>query len=164
MGVALQDRLGGHAKQRLRLWLRLLTCSSVVERRVAARFREDFDTTLPRFDMLAALERAGPAGLRLGEVSRLLMVTDGNVTGLAKVLRAEGLIETVPTEDRREQRVRLSAAGAARFEAMAAAHETWIEAQFDGLSDAETDQLLTLLDRAKASIQAAETSIGGARP
>lgn len=156
MVAALQDRLGGHAKQRLRLWLRLLTCSSVVERKIAARFREDFDTTLPRFDFLAALDRVGPAGLRLGEVSRLLMVTEGNVTGLAKTLRADGLIETVPTADRREQRVRLSADGAAKFAAMAAAHETWIEGLFDGLSDTESDQLLSLLDRAKASIQASQ--------
>lgn len=156
MDGSLQDRLGGgptHAKQSLRLWLRLLTCSSVIESRIAARFRDEFGTTLPRFDMLSALDRAGPAGLTLGEVSRMLMVTNGNVTGLAGRLRADGLIEPCAAADRRLQRVRLSAEGARRFAVMAQAHEGWIEALFSELTDTETDALMALLDRAKQSLQ-----------
>jgi DNA-binding MarR family transcriptional regulator len=156
MAAVLQDRLGGdpHAKQSLRLWLRLLTCASVVERRLAGRFREAFDSTLPRFDFLAALDRAGEAGLALGEVSRLLMVTNGNVTGLANRLRADGLIEPCESADRRSQRVRLSALGRARFAEMAAAHEGWIDRMFAGLDDAEAAQLMDLLERTKRSLQA----------
>src|SRR5690606_31974672 len=105
----LPDRLGGapDGKRRLRLWLRLLTCATAVEQRLAQRLREDFGATLPRFDFLSALERAGEAGLTLGEVSRRLMVTQGNVTGLTARLKAEGLIEPVESPDRRVQRVRL---------------------------------------------------------
>lgn len=156
MAAVLQDRLGGnpHAKQSLRLWLRLLTCASVVERRLAGRFREAFDSTLPRFDFLAALDRAGEAGLALGEVSRLLMVTNGNVTGLANRLRADGLIEPCESADRRSQRVRLSALGRARFAEMADAHEGWIDRMFAGLDDAEAAQLMDLLERTKRSLQA----------
>ncbi len=151
----LQDRLGGapHARQSLRLWLRLLTCSSTVERRIAARFRDEFDTTLPRFDFMAALERAGSDGLPLGQVSKALMVTNGNVTGLANRLKADGLIEPCEAADRRMQRVRLTPEGAHRFRAMATAHAGWIEAMFSGLNEAETDDLLSLLDRAKRSLQ-----------
>lgn len=152
----LPDRLGGapEGKRRLRLWLRLLTCATAVERRVAQRLREEFDCTLPRFDVLAALDRAGPEGLPLGELSRRLMVSQGNVTGLAARLRAEGLIEPVESADRRVQRVRLSADGAARFAVMAAAHERWIEALFAYLDEAETDRLAALLERVKRSLQA----------
>lgn len=152
----LPDRLGGapDGKRRLRLWLRLLTCATAVEQRVAQRLREEFDSTLPRFDVLAALERAGDDGLSLGEVSRRLMVSQGNVTGLAARLRAEGLIEAARSADRRMQRVRLSAAGRARFAVMAAAHERWIDALFADLDEAETERLAALLDRVKRSLQA----------
>ena len=150
------DRLGGApgAKRSLRLWLRLLTCTSLIEQRVAARFRDEFETTLPRFDFLAALDRAGEAGLPLGEVSRLLMVSNGNVTGLASRLRADGLIEAMPGPDRRVQRMRLSAPGRAAFTRMASAHERWIEALFADLTEAEADDLTRLLERAKRSLHA----------
>jgi DNA-binding MarR family transcriptional regulator len=143
-------------KRPLRLWLRLLTCTSLIERTVSARFRREFDTTLPRFDFLAALDRAGRDGLSLGEVSRALLVTNGAVTGLAGRLRADGLIEACETADRRVQRVRLTEAGAARFAAMAAAHEGWIENLLAGLGAAEIEQLSGLLERAKRSLQTAE--------
>ncbi|HEY0053363.1 MAG TPA: MarR family transcriptional regulator [Caulobacteraceae bacterium] len=153
-GATPPDRLGGApgAKRSLRLWLRLLTCTSLIEQRVAARFRDEFDTTLSRFDFLAALDRAGEGGLPLGEVSRLLLVSNGAVTGLASRLRSDGLIEAMPGPDRRVQRMRLSVAGKGAFARMAAAHERWIEALFADLDPAETDQLMALLDRAKASL------------
>jgi DNA-binding MarR family transcriptional regulator len=149
----LRDRLRGEAagKTALRLELRLLTCAALIERGVSARFREEFDTSLARFDFMAALHRHGT--LTLGEVSRMLLVTNGAVTGLASRLRADGLIEAGEgPADRRTQCVRLSAEGARRFELMAAAHEGWVEALFAGLSPGDKEALLGLLERAKRSL------------
>jgi len=153
----LPDRLGGapDGKRSLRLWLRLLTCSTAIERRVSQRFRDEFDSTLPRFDMLSALDRAGEAGLTMSEAAGMLMVSNGNVTGLATRLKADGLIEPMAETDRRIQRVRLTAVGKARFALMAAAHERWIEALFAELTETEADDLTRLLERAKRSLQAA---------
>jgi DNA-binding MarR family transcriptional regulator len=153
----LPDRLGGapDGKRSLRLWLRLLTCSTAIEQRVSQRLRDEFDSTLPRFDMLSALDRAGADGLTMGEVSRMLMVSNGNVTGLAARLKADGMIERLPGADRRVQRVRLTPLGQARFSEMAAAHEHWIEALFAGLTAGEADDLTRLLERTKRSLQAA---------
>lgn len=151
----MEDKLGGgppDAKQSLRLWLKLLTCAGAIERRVAGRFRDDFDSTLPRFDFLSALDRAGAEGVTMGEVSRMLRVTNGNVTGLAQRLKADGLVETMDGPDRRVQRVRLTPLGRSRFAAMAQAHAGWIESTFSGLDEQETADLLRLLDRAKQSI------------
>ncbi len=150
----LQDKLGGapHAKASVRLELRLLTCTALIERRLGARFREEFDTTLARFDFLAALDRHGE--LSLGHVSRMLMVSNGNVTGLAARLKADGLIEDAGNRgDRRAQYVRLSAEGARRFKTMAKAHEGWVEALFSDMTDQERDALMHLLDRAKESLR-----------
>jgi DNA-binding MarR family transcriptional regulator len=151
------DRLGGapDGKRSLRLWLRLLTCSTAIEQRISTRLRDEFGSTLPRFDMLSALDRAGEAGLTMGEVSRMLMVSNGNVTGLGRRLKADGLIEHLPGADRRVQRVRLTAEGQARFAAMARAHEHWIEGLFAELTDGEAEDLTGLLDRTKRSIQSA---------
>lgn len=155
--IALPDRLGGapDGKRALRLWLRMLTCSSRIERIIAQRLRDEFGSTLPRFDMLAALDRAGDAGLTMGETADMLMVSNGNVTGLATRLKADGLIEPVAAADRRVQRLRLTPLGRTRFAAMAMAHESWIEALFADLGEAEADDLTHLLDRAKRSIQTA---------
>jgi DNA-binding MarR family transcriptional regulator len=152
--AALPDRLGGapDGKRALRLWLRLLTCTTRIEQTIAQRLRDEFGSTLPRFDMLSALDRAGEAGLTMGEAAGMLMVSNGNVTGLVSRLKDDGLIESLPTPDRRVQRVRLTARGRTRFAAMAAAHERWIEAVFADLSDAEADELTRLLERAKRSL------------
>jgi DNA-binding MarR family transcriptional regulator len=152
----LPDRLGGapDSKRALRLWLRMLTCSTAIEQRIAARLRDDFGSTLPRFDLLAALDRAGDAGLTMGEASRMLMVSNGNVTGLAARLKADGLAEVMPGADRRVQRLRLTPDGQARFADMARAHERWIEALFADLAETEIEDLTRLLDRAKRSLQA----------
>lgn len=151
----LPDRLGGapHSKQSLRLWLRLLTCTTTIEQTIAQRLRDTFDTTLPRFDMLAALDRAGDQGLTMGEAAGMLMVSNGNITGLAARLKADGLIESLPGRDRRVQRIRLTPLGRTRFDAMAAAHEHWIETLFAGLDDVEVDDLTHLLERTKRSLQ-----------
>lgn len=155
--AALPDRLGGapDGKRSLRLWLRLLTCTTTIERTISQRLRDEFGSTLPRFDMLSALDRAGQAGLTMGEVSRMLMVSNGNVTGLAQRLKADGLIEHLPGADRRVQRVRLTALGRTRFAAMASAHEHWIETLLADLTGPEADDLIRLLEQTKRSLRSA---------
>ena len=152
----LPDRLGGapDGKRSLRLWLRMLTCSTAIEQRLSQRLRDEFGSTLPRFDLLSALDRAGATGLTMGEASRKLMVSNGNVTGLAVRLRADGLIEAMDGPDRRVQRLRLTPLGRSRFALMAAAHERWIETLFADLSEAEAEDLTHLLERAKHSLHA----------
>lgn len=152
----LPDRLGGapDGKRSLRLWLRMLTCSTAIEQRVSQRLRDEFGSTLPRFDLLSALDRAGATGLTMGEASRKLMVSNGNVTGLAVRLRADGLIEAMDGPDRRVQRLRLTPFGRSRFALMAAAHERWIETLFADLNEVEAEDLTHLLERAKHSLHA----------
>src|SRR5215475_11975201 len=102
-------------KDELRLWLRLLTCTNLVEAAIRKRLAEEFDTTLPRFDLLAQLHRA-PDGMTLGELSRRMMVTNGNVTGLVERLVKSGHIKRSPlATDRRVQIVKLTAKGHTYF-------------------------------------------------
>lgn len=152
--TALAHAPPGH-KHELRLWLRLLTCATLVEGEVRARLRRDFDTTLPRFDLMAALDRA-QAGMTLGEVSRRMMVSNGNVTGLATRLEAEGLVERrARPGDRRAQLLRLTAKGRREFTRQSAAHEGWIAELLAGLRPEEGAALFRLLGRAKLSVRAA---------
>ena len=142
-------------KDELRLWLRLLTCTTLVESEVRHRLRDGFALTLPRFDLMAQLERA-PEGLTLGELSRRLMVSNGNVTGLVERLVEDGQLVRLPyPPDRRVVLVRLTEAGRAAFARMARAHAAWIGALLAGLSADELRQLLLLLGRLKQSVQAA---------
>jgi DNA-binding MarR family transcriptional regulator len=152
--TALAQSPPGH-KDELRLWLRLLTCTTLVEGEIRARLRRDFDTTLPRFDLMAALDRAA-GGMTLGDISRRMMVSNGNVTGLAARLEAEGLVErrTRPG-DRRVQLLRLTAKGRRDFARQSAAHEAWIAELLGGLEAAEREALFRLLGRAKLSVRAA---------
>ncbi len=140
----------------LRVWLRLLTCANLIEGGVRKRLRREFATTLPRFDLLAQLDRAGD-GLTMGELSRRLMVSNGNVTGLIDRLAGEGLVErrAVPG-DRRAQLVRLSRRGKRAFDAMTPAHEGWVGEMLSGLGRAEMAALYDLLGRLKSSLAAAE--------
>ena len=140
------------AKESLRLWLGLLTCSSMVEREVRTRLRREFGATLPRFDMMAALERA-PDGLSMGELSRRLMVSNGNVTGVAERLARKGLARRwSPPADRRSSRLALTARGRREFTAMAKAHQGWIEEMLAGLDAEEREALMALLAKVKLSI------------
>ena len=147
-----ESRLHGDHHEALRLWLRLLTCTMLIERRIRGRLRDRFAITLPRFDLLAQLERA-PEGLKMSELSRRLMVTGGNVTGLTDQLVAEGLVERqrVPG-DRRAHAVRLTAAGREAFDAMADEHEQWIVELLSGLSAADRERLYALLGRLKRGV------------
>jgi DNA-binding MarR family transcriptional regulator len=145
----LEARAHSEHAQELRLWLRLLTCSQLIEKRVRAGLREQFDTTLPRFDLMAQLERH-PEGLKMKELSHRLMVTGGNVTGITDQLVAEGLVERMAVEgDRRAFLVRLTPAGRSAFERMATQHEQWIVEAFDGLSPRDLDLLHKLLGKVK---------------
>jgi DNA-binding MarR family transcriptional regulator len=133
----------------LRLWLRLLTCSQLIEREVRARLRGRFDTTLPRFDLMSQLWRY-PEGLKMNELSRHLMVTGGNVTGIVDPLQKQGLVERTPEpSDRRACRVRLTRAGRKAFAEMARAHEGWIVELLAGLSRREHADIYRLLARMK---------------
>lgn len=146
----------GDHKDELRLWLRLLTCTTLIEGEVRRRLRERFDVTLPRFDLMAQLDRAED-GMTLGELSRRMMVTNGNVTGLAERLVAEGLLSRrQAANDRRSHMVRLTDKGRRQFRKMAQEHEGWIADLFAGISPREVEALLGLLGKAKAS---ARTSI-----
>jgi DNA-binding MarR family transcriptional regulator len=133
----------------LRIWLRLLTCTQLIERQVRSRLREQFGSTLPRFDLMAQLERY-PEGLKMNELSRLLMVTGGNVTAIVDQLETEGLVERLDEPaDRRAFRIRLTRAGGRSFGEMALAHEAWVVELLAGLSRREQEELLRLLAKVK---------------
>jgi DNA-binding MarR family transcriptional regulator len=142
-------RSGDH--RALRIWLRLLTCTQLIEREVRGRLRSRFDTTLPRFDLMAQLERHRE-GLRMNALSRQLMVTGGNVTAIVDQLEKEGLVERLDEPaDRRAFRIRLTRAGEKAFAEMAAAHEEWVVELLGGLSRKEHEALLGLLAKLKSS-------------
>ena len=138
--------------QALRLWLRLLTCTQLIERAVRARLRRRFATTLPRFDLMSQLERH-PQGLKMSELSRRMMVTGGNVTGIVDPLERMGWVERAADADRRAFRVRLTRAGARAFAEMARAHEGWIVQILAGLTRREHAELFSLLARVKRHCQ-----------
>ena len=136
----------------LRLWLRLLTCTNLVEAPLRTRLRQQFNGSLPRFDLMAQLDRH-PMGLKMRELSRRLMVTGGNITGLTDRLVAEGLVEKRSVlADGRATTVQLTAEGRRQFEAMARQHEGWVIELLGGLSAAQQAQLFDLLGLLKNSI------------
>lgn len=133
--IGREARVAPDDHRAVRLWLRLLACSRQIEQEVRSRLRREFATTLPRFDYLAQLDRH-PRGLRMNTLSRYLMVTGGNVTGLTDQLVAEGHVERSPDpDDRRSAIVRLTAAGRTQFARMARIHERWVIELLDGFDD-----------------------------
>ena len=145
----LEARVHSEHPEALRLWLRLLTCTQLVEKGVRSRLRERFATTLPRFDLMAQLERA-PHGLKMNEVSTRMMVTGGNVTGITDQLVGEGLVDRMTVAgDRRACRVRLTPKGRRLFREMAHQHEAWIVEAFAALSERELATLHRLLGKVK---------------
>lgn len=144
----------GHETE-LRLWLRLLTCSTLIESEIRRRLRKEFATTLPRFDLMAQLERAHDS-MSLNELSQRMMVTNGNVTGLVERLVVEKLVDRRPApNDRRAQIVRLTPRGKQVFRRMASAHGDWLAAMFAGLGEGEIDQMMAVLGKAKMSARGA---------
>ena len=151
-GIAEPD--GAHAsitvplsKQRLRVWLRLLDRNREMLGQLRGSFRAEFDTTLPRFDVLATLDRHRD-GLRMSHLSAHLKVSNGNVTGIVDSLIHEGLVtRQVDSHDKRATTVRLTRLGIDRFSVMARAHERWIDTMFTELDSDGLDQLSSLLDQ-----------------
>ncbi|QGZ93318.1 MarR family winged helix-turn-helix transcriptional regulator [Terricaulis silvestris] len=140
------------ARDTVRLSLRLLTTSRLIEREVDALFRARFDSTIARFDFLSALDRHG--ALTLGEVSQYLLVSNGNVTQLRTRLNEDGLIETeADKSDRRIQRVRLTKRGESVFKQMAKAHAARVDSLLGELTQTDKQALTRLLDGAKSSIR-----------
>lgn len=151
----MEARAHSEHPEALRLWLRMLTCTQLVEKQIRSGLRAQFDTTLPRFDLMAQLERAS-GGLKMSELSRRMMVTGGNVTGITDQLVAEGLVERVDVEgDRRAYRVRLTTKGRRQFNDMAQQHERWIVEAFSALSEKDIATLHKLLGKVKEHTQTA---------
>jgi DNA-binding MarR family transcriptional regulator len=150
-----RDKLGGapHSKLSLRLWLRLLSCSMIMEKRIRARLDEEFGSTLPRFDVLSALERH-PEGLTMGQISDYIMVSNGNVTAVVnRLLDDQWLLRTTDKSDRRVVTVRLTRKGRQAFLRMASQHEQWIDHMFQGLTDQRIEELMSALSDMRASIE-----------
>ena len=147
-----------HADQHasLRLWLRLPSCTTRVEDKIRQKLRESFDITLPRFDLMAQLERH-PDGLTMGELSRRMMVTGGNITTIVDQLEKEKLVaREVGVNDRRSFTVKLTQAGRDAFGDMAIAHEAWVADLFEGLSVNQQTELYILLGGMKKNLQKQE--------
>ena len=145
----LEARAHSAHPEALRLWLRLLTCTQIIEKQVRTGLRDEFSTTLPRFDLMAQLERE-PQGMKMTELSRRMMVTSGNITPVTDQLVKEGLLERQSVEgDRRAWLIRLTPAGRSLFKKMAKRHEVWIVQAFGSLSNDEMQHLHNLLGRVK---------------
>ena len=143
----------------VRLWLRLLTCTTLIESEIRKRLADEFGTTLPRFDLFAQLERV-PAGITLGDLSRRMMVTNGNVTGLVERLVESGHVERAsPPNDRRVQIVKLTPKGRASYARMAKAHENWIVEIFARISEKDIKELLRRLKKLKDGVGSLGTEI-----
>ncbi|HVL73967.1 MAG TPA: MarR family transcriptional regulator [Beijerinckiaceae bacterium] len=139
----------------VRLWLRLLGCANLIEGEIRRRLRERFGATLPRFDLMAQLDRA-PEGLTLSDLSKRMMVSNGNLTGLVERLVASGhLARRASDTDRRAQVITLSDLGRRDFRAMAAEHQDWIAAMLADLGPGDREALAALLARTKLSARRA---------
>lgn len=142
------------ARLDIRVWLRLLSCSTIMEKRVRRRFAEQFDTTLPRFDILATLDHV-PGGVTMGELSKALLVSNGNVTAVVRQLESDGLVASRAADhDRRSSIVMLTDAGRRHFAELAEAHHRWIKNMLAGVDPQALHALYELLGQVKASIGA----------
>ena len=141
----MRDLASPLAKPRLRLWLRLLAVTRGAESHLRGHLRVSHATTLPRFDVLAALWRR-PGGVTMSELSRMLLVSNGNATAVVDRLERDGLVARAPlATDRRTVRVALTEAGAARFAVLAADHEREVDTVFAALTDAEVETVTGIL-------------------
>lgn len=144
------------SKERLRLWLKLLKASRSIEDEVRRRLRRDYASTLPRFDVMSALDRA-PDGLKMGEISKLLRVSGGNITAIVDKLTEEGLAQRVPIPgDRRAHLVRLTRRGQDDFKEHAKAHEAWIDGILSGLDADDVDGMIKRLDHLTVALEGDE--------
>jgi len=135
------------SKNKLRLWIRLLRSTRYVESVLRARLRQQFAVTLSQFDVMAALSRSR-GGMIMSEVSRFLMVSNGNITGIVDRLVDDGLvIRSLREGDRRTSFVRLTGKGQDKFNRMAAQHEKWVNELLQDICADETDEMITMLAR-----------------
>ena len=147
------------SKQRLRLWIRLLRSARAIEGEIRERLRKEFTVTLPQFDVMAALARK-EAGMSMTELSRMLMVSNGNVTGIIDRLAAEKLVlRQAPANDRRSYIVRLTPKGAAQFAIIAKAHEGWVDELLLDIDATAAENIIHQLDGLATRIRG-----GGAKP
>jgi DNA-binding MarR family transcriptional regulator len=152
----LASRLTHEHHQSLKLWLRMLSCTVRIENEIRGRLRSTFGITLPRFDLMAQLERH-PEGLRMGELSKRMMVTGGNVTGITDQLEQEKLVVRVPDpKDRRAYSVKLTGTGRKVFAEMAVVHEGWIEELLKDVSFDDKGKLIELLSLMKRQLDAGD--------
>lgn len=149
-----ETRLTDDHHQSVRLWLRMLACTNLIEGEVRRRLRAEFGTTLPRYDLMSQLERH-PEGLKMSELSKRMMVTGGNVTGITDQLVAEGcVVRDANPQDRRAYLLKLTPKGRRIFGAMAHAHEPWIIELFGGLTESDKDRLQSQLAALKSHVLA----------
>jgi DNA-binding MarR family transcriptional regulator len=152
----LASRLTQDHHQSLKLWLRMLSCTVRIENEIRSRLRSTFDITLPRFDLMAQLERY-PDGLRMGELSKRMMVTGGNITGITDQLENEGLVVRVADpKDRRAYSVKLTPEGRRAFADMAEVHERWVAELLKDISPQDKGQLIALLSQMKQHLNGSE--------
>src|SRR5690554_692148 len=135
----------------LRLWLRLSTCTTAMENRLRILMRNQFNSTLPRFDLMAQLATS-PRGIKMSDLSRRMMVTNGNITGITDQLEKDGLVERVKVAtDRRSSLIRLTAKGRQAFRRMSVAYRDWMKEMFEGLTPERQHLLYELLGELKRS-------------
>ncbi len=135
------------SKRRLKMWIRLLGVTRAAENELREYLRLKHETTLPRFDVMAALYRRRE-GVTMSELSRMLLVSNGNATAVVDRLEGEGLVLRTPSEvDRRTVHVALTAEGLKAFETMAEGHEAEVARLFAALTDDELDQMTAILKR-----------------
>lgn len=145
------------SRSRLRLWLRILKASRFIEAELRERLRTEFATTLPRFDVMAALDRHAD-GLRMSDLSGVLKVSNGNVTGIVDRLVEDGFaVRAQVPGDRRAFVARLTVAGRAEFERQAAAHEKWIDELLGGVGQERALRLSALLEDVSRSSERRES-------
>ena len=156
--IGLEGRMATDDHQSLKLWLRLLSCSTQIETEIRKRLRAEFGMSLARFDYMAQLHRH-PDGLRMNALSKFLMVTGGNVTGLTDELEKEGWVERLAEpDDRRSYRVSLTRKGRKLFDKVAAVHESWVVGFFAGMSRVDKRQLQDLLGNLRVQMTGLQTA------
>jgi len=142
------------SKEAIRTWLRLLSCETAIEQQLRSLFRSHFSVTLPQFDVLSELERAGDQ-MTMSELSRQLMVSNGNVTGVIDRLEKSGFVTRSRAEhDRRVQHIRLTSKGRKEFDEMARRHEHWLDELLSDLSMTDMANLQKLLLKTRNSASA----------
>lgn len=152
----MRDAVQSLSKERLRLWLKLLKASRAIEDEVRRKLRSEYASTLPRFDVMSALDRA-PDGLKMGEISKLLRVSGGNITAIVDKLTQEGLAHRVAIPgDRRANLVQLTEQGKADFQHHAAAHEAWIDDMLSDLNADDVEGMIKRLDHLTVALEGSD--------